>query len=181
MSESRQHRYSQHSNKSLDSRNRNKNSFSQKKPINKSKNIRPDPGERSLSIDAKNDAEDLSNKFLTPEQEWKQILDDLQKKTDWEKQFKACNTIKDFSHDYQKFFKPTDPFFGEIMNELSSLCNSLRTQLSRNALGTFAIVFENLGKKSDCILDNVVPMLLKKAADTNAFIAEEAEKALIKA
>jgi hypothetical protein len=38
-----------------------------------------------------------------------------------------------------------------------------------------------LGKKSDIILDNVVPMLLKKAADTNAFIAEEAEKALIKA
>ena len=41
------------------------------------------------------------------------------------------------------------------------------------------MVFENLGKKADPILDNVIPMLLKKAADTNAFIAEEAEKALV--
>jgi hypothetical protein len=121
ISESRQQRYSQHSNKSLDSRNRNKNSFSQKKPITKGKNIKQDPGERSLSIDAKNETEDLSNKFLSPEQEWKQVLDYLQKKTDWERQFKACNTIKDFSNDYQIFFKPTDPFFGEIMNELSTL------------------------------------------------------------
>lgn len=30
-------------------------------------------------------------------------------------------------------------------------------------------------------MENVIPMLLKKAADTNAFIAEEAEKALVKA
>ena len=35
MSENRQHRYSQHSNKSLESRNRNKNSKSQKKPPSK--------------------------------------------------------------------------------------------------------------------------------------------------
>jgi hypothetical protein len=35
MSENRQHRYSQHSNKSLESRNRNKNSMSQKKPPSK--------------------------------------------------------------------------------------------------------------------------------------------------
>lgn len=35
MSDSRQHRYSQHSNKSLESRNRNKNSMSQKKPPSK--------------------------------------------------------------------------------------------------------------------------------------------------
>jgi len=105
----------------------------------------------------------------------------MQKKNNWEKQFKAWNTIKDFSSEHPKFFTPTDSYYSEIMKELSNLCNSLRTQLSRNALATFAIVFENLGKKSDSILDNVIPMLLKKAADTNAFIAEEAEKALVKA
>lgn len=109
------------------------------------------------------------------------MLSDIQKKNNWEKQFKACNTIKEFSKQHHKFFKPSDPFFSEIMAELSNLCNSLRTQLSRNALGTFAEIFENLGKKADAILDNVVPMLLKKAADTNAFIAEEAEKALVRA
>ena len=105
----------------------------------------------------------------------------FKRNNNWEKQFKAWNTIKEFSKEHHKFFKQSDPYFSEIMNELSSLWNSLRTQLSRNALGTFAEIFENLGKKSDIMLDNVVPMLLKKAADTNAFIAEEAEKALIKA
>jgi hypothetical protein len=40
LSENRQHRYSQHSNKSLESRNRNKNSMSQKKPPSKSQKIK---------------------------------------------------------------------------------------------------------------------------------------------
>ena len=146
----------------------------------KNKKFRADGGERALSIDAR-DNDSMSEKLMSPEGEWKHVHTDIQKKSNWEKQFKACNTIKDFSETHPEFFKTTNVYFGEIMADLSNLCNSLRTQLSRNALGTFAIVFENLGKNSDCILDNVIPMLLKKAADTNAFIAEEAEKALIKA
>ena len=137
--------------------------------------------DRPSSIDARSNDDSMSEKMLSPEGEWKHILSDIQKKNNWEKQFKACNTIKDFSSENPKFFNASDAYFSEIMNELSILCNSLRTQLSRNALGTFAVVFENLGKRVDCILDNVIPMLLKKAADTNAFIAEEAEKALVKA
>lgn len=180
---SKQHRYSQHSGKSLETRNRNKNSFSQKKPPIKTKKSRTDALERPLSVEAKDDDEEenLSDKVLTPENAWKKALSDIEKKNDWERQFKACTTIRDFSIDHKKFFTPSDPYFSEIIQSLSTLCNSLRTQLSRNALGTFAAVFENLGKKIDCILDGVIPMLLKKAADTNAFIAEEAEKALVKA
>jgi hypothetical protein len=149
------------------------------KPPLKNKKTRAEGNERALSIDAR--SESVTEKFLTPDAQWKNVLTDIVKKNDWESQLKACNTIKEFSSEQQHFFKSTDPFFGEIMTELSNLCNSLRTQLSRNALGTFAIIFENLGKKADPILDNVIPMLLKKAADTNAFIAEEAEKALVKA
>ena len=176
------HRYSKQSNKSLESRNRGKNSFSQKKPpIKTRKNNTQIAAERPLSIDARSDDSMSEGRKMTPEGEWKTVLKDIQNKNNWEKQFKAWNSIKDFSSEHPKFFTPSDTYFSEIMSELSTLWNSLRTQLSRNALGTFAVVFENLGKKADCILENVIPMLLKKAADTNAFIAEEAEKALIKA
>jgi hypothetical protein len=179
-SESR-HRYSQPSTKSIDSKNRSKNSLSQKKPPIKSRNSRTEMEEHPMSQDEGSDDDSIDGKNLTPEAEWKHILTDIQKKSSWEKQFKACNTIKDFSTSHPKFFGSSDPYFAEIMNELSNLCNSLRTQLSRNALGAYAMVFENLGKKVDSILDHVIPMLLKKAADTNAFIAEEAEKALVRA
>ena len=179
-SESR-YRYSQNSVKSIDTKNR-KGSFSQKKPPMKNRKNRTEMRERPSSIDARSDGNDSgSEKCLTPEAKWKQILTDIQKKSNWEKQFKACNTIKDFSSEHPKFFSSSDASFSEIMNELSKLCNSLRTQLSRNALGTFAIIFDNLGKKVDGIMGDVIPMLLKKAADTNAFIAEEAEKALVRA
>lgn len=180
LTENRQHRYSQMSNKSLESRNRAKNSLSQKKPPLKNKKFRDDGSERAHSIDARN--QDIRpEKALSPEGQWKNVLSMIQNKKDWEGQFKACNIIKDFSSQHKSFFRMSDMFFSEIMNELSTLWNSLRTQLSRNALGTFAIIFENLGRKIDWILDTVIPMLLKKAADTNAFIAEEAEKALVKA
>lgn len=73
-----------------------------------------------MSIDARSN-DSISEKFISPEAEWKKVLTDIQKKSDWEKQFKACNTIKDFSKDHQQFFKPSDSHFGEIMVELSNL------------------------------------------------------------
>lgn len=121
MSESRQNRYSMNSNKSLESRNRAKNSMSQKKPPLKSRKNRIEGSERALSIDAREKEDSISEKLLSPDGQWKNVLTDIQKKNDWELQFKACNTIKDFSSEHPKFFKNTDSHFGEIMSELSTL------------------------------------------------------------
>lgn len=45
---------------------------------------------------------------------------------------------------------------------------------------TLAIMYEQLGQKfMDPSIDHVLPALLKKAADTNAFIADSADKGLI--
>lgn len=41
-------------------------------------------------------------------------------------------------------------------------------------------LFENLKRIVEPEIDNVLPTLLKKATDTSVFIAEEAEKALIR-
>lgn len=116
--ESRHHRYSQMSNKSVESRNRAKNSLSQKKPPLKGKKARADGNERAHSID---DREPRREKILSPEAQWKNIINDLQGKSDWEKQFKACNTIKDFSSEHKNFFKTSDTHFSDTMAELSNL------------------------------------------------------------
>jgi hypothetical protein len=43
---------------------------------------------------------------------------------------------------------------------------------------TISIVFENFGRQMDSHVDTFLPTLIKKAADTNSFIAEEGVKAL---
>ena len=95
--------------------------MSQKKPPIRNKKLKAEVNERPLSIDARSDEDKLSEKFATPEAEWKHILVKIQKKNDWESQFKACNIIKDFSESHPQFFKPTDSHFSEIMNELYNL------------------------------------------------------------
>jgi hypothetical protein len=75
--------------------------------------------ERALSIDARN--EGTPEKLHTPDAQWKNVLSDITKKNDWESQFKACTIIKEFSSEHQNFFKSTDPYYPEIMTELSNL------------------------------------------------------------
>ena len=59
-----------------------------------------------------------------------------------------------------------------------SLADSLRSFLSKNALLAFSDIFRNLRKLVDHELDIIVPVLMKKATDTNIFLSEEAETAL---
>lgn len=98
---------------------------------------------------------------------------------DWEKQTAACTKIKEYSKTNPEYFSSTDPYITQVIRQLIRTANSLRTQLSRSTLATFAVLFENLGKVLDHQLDQIVPVLVKKAGDKNAFIAEEAEKAII--
>lgn len=86
--ENRQHRYSHMSDKNAESRNRVKNSMSQKKPPLKNKKRGGQGNDRALSIDDRNN-DSGHEKLLTPEGQWKNVLADIQSKKDWEKQFKA--------------------------------------------------------------------------------------------
>lgn len=66
-----------------------------------------------------------------------------------------------------------------IIKELVKLVDSLRSQLAKNAILTLIAMYENLSNKDmDPSVDQILPSLLKKAADTNVFIAETADKAL---
>jgi hypothetical protein len=66
-----------------------------------------------------------------------------------------------------------------VTADVLALSDSLRSSLSKNALiliGEMATAFG--AKKLDPMVASMLPLLLKKAADTNAFISEEASKSL---
>lgn len=66
-----------------------KTHFHRNKPPIKTKKSRTDAVERPLSVEAREDEDCISEKALTPENTWKKVITDIDKKNDWEKQFKA--------------------------------------------------------------------------------------------
>ena len=66
------------------------------------------------------------------------------------------------------------------MKELIKLVDSLRSQLAKNTMLTIYTILENVpSKELEHLVDTVLPPLLKKAADTNAFLAESGDQALV--
>jgi hypothetical protein len=63
-----------------------------------------------------------------------------------------------------------------LFKELVKLIENLRSQLAKNTMLTIYTVFENINSKElEHLTDTLIPPLLKKAADTNAFLAESAD------
>lgn len=60
-----------------------------------------------------------------------------------------------------------------------NIADSLRSSLAKNALITIGDMFTNLKRCMEPSMDRIIKILLKKGADTNAFISDEAEKCLI--
>jgi hypothetical protein len=69
----------------------------------------------------------------------------------------------------------------DTLNELIKLVDSLRSQLAKGGLQTFVELFKNLKKSMDCTLDAALPHMVRRAADTNQFISQEAEIACLAA
>lgn len=93
----------------------------------------------------------------------------------WEAQFEACNTIRRLAlHHPSKLA----PHLGTASHALLKLMDSLRSSVSRVALMTVTDLLKGLGRGMDSEIELIAPMLMKKAADTNTFLCEEATKAL---
>lgn len=68
----------------------------------------------------------------------------------------------------------------QILKELIKLVDSLRSQVSKNSILTLTSIIELLpAKELDYMIDTILPAFLKKAADTNVFIQESVDKALM--
>ena len=66
------------------------------------------------------------------------------------------------------------------IKELIKLADSLRSQLAKNSILAMTTIMENIpAREIDPLVETILPGILKKAADTNAFIQETADKALV--
>lgn len=54
--------------------------------------------------------------------------------------------------------------------------DNLRSQLAKNAMLTISTILDNIpARELDYMVDSFIPPLVKKAADTNAFLADSAD------
>ena len=90
--------------------------------------------------------------------------------------YDACNTIRRANQHHPDLFDagtlPT------LSKDLISTADSLRSQLAKNALITLEELYISQGKAFDNQIETMMPCLLKKASDTNAFISDVGRSAL---
>jgi hypothetical protein len=99
---------------------------------------------------------------------------------DWAAQFEAINTLRRlFAAQPVGSPDPAILFHLHALNLLLiQFSDSLRSALAKNAAVTFREMFCSLGRHMEADLDLIAPVLIKKSAESNGFIAEEANRAL---
>ena len=99
--------------------------------------------------------------------------------SNWQIQFEACNIIKRAALFHKPLFS-NNHISGDVFKSLVKPLDSLRSQVSKNASLALYTLYNELGpKECDPWIEAVTPTLLKRAIDTNHFISESAENALI--
>lgn len=101
-------------------------------------------------------------------------------KDEWSVQFEACNVVRRICKHHQSIIiqQGSNQLSG-IISSLIKIADSLRSSLSKIALMTISEMFIFLKRCMEPYLENIIKILLKKGSDTNTFISDEAEKALI--
>ena len=116
---------------------------------------------------------------LPPDATMKSVLDQL-RSDDWSAHFDAINLLR--RHVAWLDEGNSDGGLGSNLHSINLLlityADSLRSALAKNAVVCFRELFFTLGHKMKADLDLIVPVLIKKAGESNGFICDEANKAL---
>jgi len=67
---------------------------------------------------------------------------------------------------------------GQVNKDVLAACNSLRSNLSKNALRCICDLFEGLGRTMDPHIENTVKVMMNRLTEASGFINGEAEKVL---
>lgn len=105
------------------------------------------------------------------------VLKRLESGADWSEQFGAIDDARRLSRFAPRLLVGCGQV-KRLVSVIVGLVESLRSALAKNALRCAGELFASLGRKMDSEIELCVPAILRRAADTNAFIAEEAEAAL---
>ena len=110
---------------------------------------------------------------------FKKALENLVSSADWNEQFDACNEIRRVCKFHQDLALQHGATMHSLVKQLCKLSDSMRSSLAKIALITLRDMFHFLKRCMEPYLDPIVKILLKRGRDTNAFISEEAESALL--
>lgn len=113
----------------------------------------------------------------TPPEKWVgDVLKRLGNSDDWAVQFNGIDDMRRLVKSVPKLLAPS---LRKVVAAIVELADSLRSQLAKNGLRSLGELFARFGKAMNVDIDLSMVVMMKRAADTNRFIAEEAEITLI--
>jgi hypothetical protein len=97
------------------------------------------------------------------------------KSSDWQQRFESVNALRRLAVNH------TELITGQIktlIRDIRGEVDSLRSSLSRNSLMLLTELFQNAARLMEPELEVIFPSILKRSGESNAFLAEEANKCL---
>jgi len=125
----------------------------------------------------------LSYDELTPftslpdEAQISKVFEHLGTSIGWAEQFKAIDDTRRLAR-FEPRLLASGGRLRKIVALIAQLVESLRSALAKNALRCISELFATFGPRLDHEIDLSLPAILRRAADTNSFISDEAEAAL---
>lgn len=141
--------------------------------IGSSQALRIAEGSQYLEYDDLQPFDPPANEALLQE-----VLKGLGADADWNAQFQAIDDMRRLARHAPRLVASDRARLRKVVSLVVALADSLRSALAKNALRCIAELFAALGSRMDPDLDPVLSALLRRAADTNAFISEEADVSL---
>jgi len=123
-------------------------------------------------------AEELPALAQAPSDRWvNDVLKRLGNTEEWSEQFGAIDDMRRLTR-YAANMLVQGGQLRKAVSLINALADSLRSQLAKNGLRCIGEMYAAFGKRMDLEIEHSLPIIIRRAADTNSFIAEEAELSL---
>ncbi|GMF09477.1 unnamed protein product [Phytophthora lilii] len=109
--------------------------------------------------------------LINPKQDLSKVIMQLQS-DDWESNFDALSTVRRLATHHSNMLDASKVH--AIMTEILKQVPNLRSSVSKNALLALESMCAAFSRVMDSDVENIVPVLLKRCADSNAFVCESA-------
>eukprot|EP00347_Sterkiella_histriomuscorum_P009023 403342823 len=121
------------------------------------------------------DLEPLNN----PEKDFKKALNTMLRSDNWSVVFEGCCIIRKICKHHSSIIVQQSGLIGGLITQIIKIADSLRSSLSKIGLITISDMFMSLKRCIEPQLDALCKVLLKRSSDTNTFISEAADKAML--
>ncbi|KAF4142316.1 CLASP N terminal [Phytophthora infestans] len=113
--------------------------------------------------------------LMNPKHELNRVLSQLQS-DDWEANFEALSTVRRLALHHASVIDAVKVH--TIISGIMKQVSNLRSSVSKNALMALESMCAAFSRAMDSEVESIVPVLLKRCADSNAFVCESAAASL---